>query len=53
MSKIVIKLGQIYSPLEVRRIVTRLIFGLYPEIINAPETAATALREIADDDRRS
>ena len=42
------ELGQIYSPIEVGRIVERcLIFGLYPEIINAPETAETALREIA------
>ncbi len=42
------ELGQIYSPLEIGRIVERcLIFGLYPEIINAPDTAATALREIA------
>jgi predicted AAA+ superfamily ATPase len=42
------ELGQIYSPLEVRRIVERcMIFGLYPEIINAPEAAGTALREIA------
>jgi len=42
------ELGQIYSPLEIGRIVERcLIFGFYPEIINAPETAATALREIA------
>ena len=42
------ELGQIYSPLEVRRIVGRcMIFGLYPEIINAPEAAGTALREIA------
>jgi len=42
------ELGQKYSPLELRRIVERcMIFGLYPEIINAPETAKTALREIA------
>ena len=42
------ELGQIYSPLEIRRIVERcMIFGLYPEIINAPEAADTALREIA------
>jgi predicted AAA+ superfamily ATPase len=42
------ELGQKYSPLEIRRIVERcMIFGLYPEIINAPETAETALREIA------
>ena len=41
------ELGQTYSPLEVRRIVERcMIFGLYPEIINAPEAAETALREI-------
>jgi predicted AAA+ superfamily ATPase len=41
------ELGQIYSPLEIRRIVERcMIFGLYPEIINAPETAETALREL-------
>lgn len=42
------ELGQMYSPVEVRRLVERcLIFGLYPEVINAPETAAAALREIA------
>lgn len=42
------ELGQIYSPLEIRRIVERcMIFGLYPEIINAPEAAGAALREIA------
>ncbi len=42
------ELGQKYSPLELRRIVERcMIFGLYPEIINAPEAAKTALREIA------
>lgn len=42
------ELGQKYSPLEIRRIVERcMIFGLYPEIINAPEAAETALREIA------
>jgi hypothetical protein len=42
------ELGQLYSPLEVGRIAERcMIFGLYPEVINAPETAETALREIA------
>jgi uncharacterized protein len=42
------ELGQIYSSLEVRRIVERcMIFGLYPEILNAPEAAETALRELA------
>jgi len=42
------ELGQKYSPLELNRIVERcMIFGLYPEIINAPEAAETALREIA------
>jgi len=42
------ELGQKYSPLEIKRIVERcMIFGLYPEIINAPEAAETALREIA------
>jgi len=42
------ELGQIYSPLEVRRILDRcMIFGLYPEIINAQEAAETAVREIA------
>ena len=42
------ELGQMYSPVEVRRLVERcLIFGLYPEVIKAPETAAAALREIA------
>jgi predicted AAA+ superfamily ATPase len=41
------ELSQIYSPLEIRRIVERcMIFGLYPEIINAPEAAETALREL-------
>lgn len=41
------ELGQIYSPLEIRRIVERcMIFGLYPEIINVPEAAETALREL-------
>lgn len=45
------ELGQMYSPVEVRRLVERcLIFGLYPEVINAPETAAAALREIARSD---
>jgi predicted AAA+ superfamily ATPase len=40
--------GQIYSQMEVGRIVERcMIFGLYPEIINAPEAAETALRELA------
>jgi predicted AAA+ superfamily ATPase len=42
------ELGQKYSPLELNRIVERcMIFGLYPEIINAPEASETALREIA------
>ena len=42
------ELGQMYSPVEVRRLVEHcLIFGFYPEVINAPETAAAALREIA------
>ncbi len=42
------ELGQIYSPLEIRRIVERcMIYGLYPEIINAPDMAETTLREIA------
>ena len=42
------ELGQMYSPVEVGRLVERcLIYGLYPEVINAPETAAAALREIA------
>jgi len=42
------ELGQLYSPLEVGRLVERcLIYGLYPEAINAPETAEAALREIA------
>jgi len=42
------ELGQMYSPLEVGRTVERcMVFGLYPEIVNAPETAETALREIA------
>jgi len=41
------ELGQVYAPLEIRRIVERcMIFGLYPEIINAPESAETALREL-------
>jgi predicted AAA+ superfamily ATPase len=41
------ELSQIYAPLEIRRIVERcMIFGLYPEIINAPEAAETALREL-------
>jgi len=43
-----IELGQMYSPIEIRRIVERcMVYGLYPEIINAPEAAGTALREIA------
>jgi predicted AAA+ superfamily ATPase len=42
------ELGQIYSPLEINRLVERwMIFGIYPEIINAPEAAGTALQEIA------
>lgn len=43
-----IELRQIYSPLEIKRIVERcMVFGLYPEIVNSPDAAGTALREIA------
>ena len=42
------ELGQMHSPLEVRRLVDRcMVFGLYPEVVNSPETAGTTLREIA------
>jgi len=42
------ELGQRYSPVEVGRLVERsMIHGRHPEVVNAPETAETALREIA------
>src|SRR4030042_2055854 len=41
------EVGQLYSTMEIRRIVERcMIFGLYPEIINAPEASETTLREL-------
>lgn len=42
------ELSQIYSPLELRRLLeTRLIFGMYPDVVNSPESAAGTLRELA------
>jgi predicted AAA+ superfamily ATPase len=41
------ELGQIHSPLELRRLLeTRLIFGMYPDVVNSPEAATETLREL-------
>lgn len=41
------ELGQIYSPLELGRLLeTRLIFGMYPDVVNDTVTATTTLREL-------
>ena len=41
------ELGQIHSPLELGRLLeTRLIFGMYPDVVNSPEAAAATLREL-------
>lgn len=41
------ELGQIYSPLELGRLFeTRLIFGMYPNVVNIPEAASATLREL-------
>jgi len=41
------ELGQLYSPLEFARLLeTRMIFGLYPDVINRSEKAADVLREL-------
>lgn len=41
------ELGQLYSPLESSRLLeTRLIFGMYPDVINRSDKAADVLREL-------
>lgn len=41
------ELGQLHSPLELKRLLeTRLIFGMYPNVVTSPETAAATLREL-------
>lgn len=41
------ELGQIHSPLELGRLLeTRLIFGMYPDVVNSPEAATETLREL-------
>lgn len=41
------ELGQLYSPLELNRLLeTRLIFGMYPDVVNSPEVATETLREL-------
>jgi hypothetical protein len=42
------ELGQLYSPLEIGRLVERLmVTGLYPEVINAPDRSPETLRELS------
>jgi uncharacterized protein len=42
------ELGQIYSPLEIKRLIERfMVYGLYPAVINAPEQAGETLRELS------
>jgi len=42
------ELGQLYSPLEIGRLVERfMVTGLYPEVINAPDRSAETLRELS------
>ena len=41
------ELGQIHSSLELGRLLeTRLIFGMYPDVVNSPEAATEILREL-------
>lgn len=41
------ELGTIHSPLELQRLLeTYMTFGMYPDVINRPETAADTLREL-------
>ena len=41
------ELKQIHSPLELGRLLeTRLIFGMYPDVVNAPEAGTETLREL-------
>jgi hypothetical protein len=41
------ELGQLHSPLEMGRLLeTRLIFGMYPDVVNSPEAAGGTLREL-------
>lgn len=41
------ELRQIHSPLELGRLLeTRLIFGMYPDVVNSPEAATETLREL-------
>ncbi len=41
------ELRQIHSPLELGRLLeTRLIFGMYPDVVNSPEAGAEILREL-------
>lgn len=40
--------GQIYSPVEISRLLDRFVVnGLYPAVVNAPEQAAEILRELS------
>lgn len=42
------EIGQIYPPVEVRRLLPRfLVHGLYPEVVNAPEDAVETLRDLS------
>jgi uncharacterized protein len=42
------ELQQIYSPLEIKRLIERfMVYGMYPAVINAPEQAAETLRELS------
>jgi predicted AAA+ superfamily ATPase len=41
------ELRQVHSPLELGRLLeTRLIFGMYPDVVNNPEAAPVTLREL-------
>ncbi len=41
------ELGQLHSPLELSRLLeTRLIFGMYPNVVNSPEISPQTLREL-------
>lgn len=41
------ELSQLYSPLELQRLIdTRLIYGMYPDVVNSPESAGGILREL-------
>jgi len=42
------ELGQIYSTLEIKRLIERfMVYGMYPAVINAPEQAGETLRELS------